>query len=68
MSGFGRCPGGRVRCAGSDPAHLPQQDPFGWAASGGVPGPALPLMVLPHSVWEDEEMLLVLSWCEDLGA
>lgn len=33
-----------------------------------VPGPAWPLMVLPLGAWEDEEMLLVLSWSEDLGA
>lgn len=47
------------------------------ALLGGIPlhglcvqgslGQPWPLMVLPHSVWEDEEMLLVLSWSEDLG-
>lgn len=33
--------------------------------SSGQPSP---LMVLPHGAWEDEEMLLVLSWSKDLGA
>lgn len=43
-------------------------DPCGWASCEGSLGQPSPLMVLPHGVWEDEEMLLLPSWRQDLAA